>query len=68
MQFQTGTLTVSALEALSRGWLRPSVYRLKSGSTSEYDKLATGDVVLQPWESVWLRSIVPGALIVRSPL
>jgi hypothetical protein len=68
MQFQTGTATVSALEALSQGWLRPSVFRLRSGSTSDYDKIPTGDLVLQPWESVWLRSSVPGSLIVRSPL
>jgi subtilisin family serine protease len=59
--FQTGIVTVSVAEALSKGWLRPFAYRLNG---SAYDQLATGDVVLQPWESIWIRAGQAGTLVV----
>jgi hypothetical protein len=60
-QFQTGTTTVSLAVALANGWLRPSSFQFVNGN---YQKLLVSDVVLQPWESVWLRASVPGTLIV----
>jgi thermitase len=59
--FKTGLVTVGVSEALSRGWLRPFAYRLNG---SAYDKLSTGDVVLQPWESLWIRAGQAGTLVV----
>jgi subtilisin family serine protease len=61
-QFQTASGTVSVAEALSKGWLRPSAFRL-APTGDKYDKQPAGDVLLRPWESVWLRSIVAGTLI-----
>ncbi len=62
-QFQTGIVTVSVSQALSKGWLRPLAYYLV-GSAYETPVAHTADVVLQPWESVWIRAGQAGTLIV----
>ncbi len=60
-QFQSASGTVSVADALSQGLLRPTAFRLVNG---QYQKATAASIVLQPWESVWLRADVPGTLIV----
>src|SRR5262249_8748536 len=63
-QYQSGGVTMSVPEALAQGLLRPKAYRLPSTGGSQYDPLPTSDAILQPWESVWIRSSVPATLII----
>src|SRR5207302_6277007 len=63
-QFQSGGVTMSVPEALAQGLLRPKAYRYPGASGAQYDPLRTSDVILQPWESVWIRTSTPGTLII----
>jgi hypothetical protein len=63
-QFLSGGVTMSVPQALGQGLLRPKVYRLPSAGGTQYDVLRTNDVILQPWESVWIRTSAPGTLII----
>ena len=63
-QFVSGGVTMTVPQALGQGLLRPKAYRLLNSSSTQYDPLRTNDVVLQPWESVWLRTSAPGTLII----
>jgi len=62
-QFQTGIVSVSVSEALNKGWLRPFAYILGS-SGYQQPPPHTADVVLQPWQSVWLRAGQAGTLVI----
>jgi hypothetical protein len=62
-QFQSGGVTMTVPQALAQGLLRPKAYRLASSGT-QYDPLRTSDVILQPWESLWIRTSAPGTLII----
>jgi subtilisin family serine protease len=62
-RFQTGIVTVSVSAALDKGWLRPYAYVLGSAGYQSPPPF-TKDVVLQPWQSVWLLTRQAGTLIV----
>jgi subtilisin family serine protease len=62
-QYQTAAGTVSVAQALTNGWLRPKTYQLQSTTDPTYTLVQTSDVILRPWESIWLRTSMAGTLI-----